>query len=596
MGFGSNGSWWKKKLAEWDPSAWYYLNEAPVDEIELVIEDIMFWRFSTRDSKRAYQELWNNYAADIFKEFPNATEVVALFDEQRSMVPKAKYPEQDERNAKRKYKGLSPDDLKKIGDKAKYLCNSASDDSQHAFDKAFPVNVWAKNEPDTSFRAFLTRYQNTPELKQDYMNFLTLHMSQPSAASQIHFRPGKLLRIDRGSVAGEKKTMLVNHEGHVKYLPEDDVGYIPGEGDLRIGDLLRKNKHKKGVWIRCADMDVIPIVLMAMRDLINRQSKLIEGRVFLDLTPSFYKTKSLALQKKRPPQVVDAVALWRAINSRLTRKYSIRSRPVETLCVFMILCGTDFVQKPARIGIESLWGAFANGGYLLLSRCFKGDNIIGEANWEGKAGSGRWIRVDEKAILHFYRYAYTYFKDKKSLASIPLLKDGYEEAKKDLLKKSYSFQVITEKYAPKKITSASLKRKRVLTHETAKAEARRVTWNAYYWMSGHAYPPPNAIQIHPRKGISMYGWEVNPETGRVVRSNTVCSSGSLNRVLSGKRRKKNPAPPHATAATKIRTKCQYGSKCYRKNKDHLRAYMHPSDSDWIHPAVSRAISVDLRTR
>jgi len=219
----------------------------------------------------------------------------------------------------------------------------------------------------------------------------------------------------------------------------------------------------------------------------------------------------------------------------------------------------------------------------------------------------RWIRVNETSITQFYRYAYTYFKDKKSLSSVSLLLGSHQEAKKDLLKKSLSFKDIAIRYAPKKPTTtvqragptappvAAMtiatpvlkKRKRVLapplTQETAQAEGRRVVWNAYYWVTGHAYAPPNAVQLHPRKGISMYGWEEDTETGKVIASTTVCSTEALDRLLSHKRRKKEkylPPPPSLGTPVQKRSNCQYGYGCYRKNKGHQRKYAHPSDPDW----------------
>ena len=612
MGFGSNGSWWKKKLAEWAPDAWYYLNEAPVEGIDVVIEDVMFLRFTTKDSKTAYQEKWTNYAGDICKEFPNATEIVALFDEDRSMVPKAKHPEQDKRY--RKYEGLTPDECARLGN-ARYLCHPASNDNEHNMERVFKVDPWPQTETDTSFKTFLKKYQRTPALKEDYMTFMTSCMMNPSEASQQYFSQGKLLRIDRGFINGQRVGMMVRPDGRTQKFDGNGgngADYIPGEGDLKIGAYLRRYKGR-GVWIRCADMDVIPIVLMAIRDLIDQDTQNIEGKIFVDLTPTVFKSKSLVYQKKRHPQVVDMVALWKAIHLKMVRKFSIQSRPVETLCLFMILCGTDFVKKPARLGIMSLWGAFEKGGYVLLARCFQGDNIVGNANWEGRAGLARWIRVNETAIVHFYRYAYTYFKDKKSLSSVSLLVGSHQEAKQDLLQKSLSFKDIAERYAPKKprtqragptapkitleeaVAAAAAapsltKRKRVmappLNQETAQAEGRRVVWNAYYWVTGHAYPPPNAVQLHPKKGTSMYGWEEDTETGKVIASTSVCSTEALEHVLSPgsqkKRRKKN------LPVMKKRTKCRFAPHCYRRNKEHKQRYIHPADADWIRPVLESA--------
>ena len=434
-------------------------------------------------------------------------------------------------------------------------------------------------------------------------------MTNPSSIAQQYFTQGKLLRIDRGLIDGKRVGLMVRPDGRTQKFDGNGANgadYIPGEGDLKIAAYLRRYKGR-GVWIRCADMDVIPIVLMAMRDLINRDTKDIEGKIFVDLTPSGFKSKSLVQQKKRPPQIVDMVALWKSIHQKMVRSYSIRTRPVGTLCLFMVLCGTDFVKKPARLGMMSLWGAFDKGGYLLLSQCFQSDSIVGDANWEGKRGLARWIRVNETAILHFYRYAYTYFKDKKSLSSVSLLLGTYQEAKKDLLQKSMSFQDIAVRYAPKKkkqVTpppaAVSNKRKRVLAppldQNTARAEARRGVWNICYWAFGHAFSPPNAVQLHPKKGTSMYGWEEDAETGEVVAANIVCSTESLERALSGgggggsrKRRKKKPAP----VKQKQRFKCRYAPKCYRKNKDHLREYIHPGDPDWIQP-VLEAASLNFR--
>lgn len=550
MGFGSNGSWWKKKLAEWAPDAWFYLNDAPTDGIQVLIEDIMLARFRTANSKGDLRKIWSNYPADIFERFPDATEVVALFDENRSMVPKAKRPEQ--KNRLRKSQGLTEQELKELGN-AKYLCHSDSY-KEEIFQRVFgaPQHLGPNDpEPPTPFRQFMAKYPHTPSLKQDFLTFLSRCMTNPPVESRLYFTPGKTLTIDRALIDGEKVGVVIEHDGYTNVFEGnggDGSSYIPGEGDLKLSAHLRKYKGK-GIWIRMADMDVLPIVLMAMKDMIDKETGEIEGKIFVDLTPLALKSDSYDRQKKYDRQVVDMVALWKAIYLKMKRSFSIQSQPVETLCAFMILCGTDFVVKPPCLGMPTLWGAFEKGGHVLLSQCFHADNTVCETDWQSKRIE-RWMTIDEEAILQFYRYAYTYFKDKKSLSSVQQIVGTHEEARKDLLQKSMSFQDIAKRYAPKK------KRKRLdsdgkevpppqrkrqpripLTEEKARAEVRRLTWNSYYWFAGHAHSPPDPVRLHPREGSAMFGWKEDPESGEVVAADVVCSSKELEEALG------SPNPP-----------------------------------------------------
>ena len=552
MGFGKNGAFWKKKLAEWAPDAWYFLKDAPREGIDVVIEDIMLKRFRTADSKQELEKIWTNYAGDVFKDFPDATKIVALFDEDRSMVSKAKWPEQKNRTAK--YRGLEEADFKALGD-AVYLCHQSSSSSsdERVFDRVFGPQelgppTTADKEAKTGFRAFLSCYHNTPRLRKDSMAFLTRCICAPSPESAEHFGPGKTVWIDRGIVDGDtqRKGLIVKHDGTVSFFSGRD--HIPAESDLKLGAYLRRHKGE-GVWIRCADMDVIPIVLLAMEDLIDRDTGNVEGKVFVDLTPLSQYTSSAP---KR--EVVDMVALWKAVFRKMRDTFSIQTHPVYTLCAFMILCGTDFVKKPSLIAMGTLWPAFANGGHMLLSNCIRTDLTVGEADWNG---GDRWLSVDEGAIINFYRYAYTYKKDKKSLtlSSVPLLFGTPGEARRDLQQKSFSFADISTRYAPRKrkkpdkAAAARAPPPLPLHEQSARAEARRLAWNVFYWYGGHAMPPPDAVQMHPENGSAMYGWKQDPDSGEVVATESVCSSEELRNLPT---HGKPPAHPRRPRKKKAR--------------------------------------------
>lgn len=595
MGFGANGAFWKKKLEEWAPEAWYYLDDAPVADFEVVIEDIMLKRFRGANSKMELELIWSTYADDVFKEFPNATEFIVLFDEDHNLIPKAKWPEQKDRS--RAYKGLTEEHFKDyraggLGN-AVYLCHP--DSTKNAiFERVFGKPLLSlvdeeqqqsSKEPATPFQTFLSLYHNTPKLRKDFISFVSQCMSEPHDPTQPTFDgPGcKTVRIDRGFFNDERKEILVEYQrGERRMITLEPEAYIPGESDLKLGQYLREHKGK-GVWIRCADMDVLPIVLLSMKDLIDKRTGNVEGQVFVDLTPLNQYTTSAVRQRTNIKQVVDMVALWKMIHRQMKALYAIDHYPVETLCAFMILCGTDFVRKPPKLAMGTLWPAFASGGHVFLSSCIRTDAIFGEEKWQPHNQTDRYLSLDEVSLLNFYRYAYTFMKNKKALMAVsPSAFCTREENHRILLGKCLSFEDIAKRYSPvpprkrKRVTegpvdggdvqpspSSSLEaeggegeeekqkeQQQPLNEFQARAEARRVLWNAFYWYSGHAIEPPNPVKLHPLDGSSMYGWQEEGASREVVAATSVCSTQSF-RVEKAHKSHKRPKVRHPTVPAAV---------------------------------------------
>lgn len=87
--------------------------------------------------------------------------------------------------------------------------------------------------------------------------------------------------------------------------------------------------------------------------------------------------------------------------------YPLSRNPIETLCVFLMCGGTDFVRSLPGIGFGTIRYTFDAGGYLLISRAIKNScsMVPCEKEEEKKESEGflrLFLSIDESCIMGFY--------------------------------------------------------------------------------------------------------------------------------------------------------------------------------------------------
>lgn len=235
-----------------------------------------------------------------------------------------------------------------------------------------------------------------------------------------------------------------------------------GESDLKVAKYLTQNKGES-IFIRCYDSDMIPIILLNMRDLVNGVS--IDTKVFLDLTCPTNAYKSGQYVRT----IIDMVALWREITNLFKCEGQCRiTSPIEVMCLLIVLSKTDFAEGFKGIGPKTVWKSFKAHGFREFG---ERQTVSMPMTLYGDSTQTRRLIVAEHELLDF-------------------------------------------------ITKRCGKRAQGIEYGKGIATIRRIFWNIDYWINGHKCTHFNPLEIHPNEYIPIYGWMVD-HRGEVVRSDTV---------------------------------------------------------------------------
>jgi hypothetical protein len=143
-----------------------------------------------------------------------------------------------------------------------------------------------------------------------------------------------------------------------------------GEADLKVVKHIGLNMNKN-ILVLSSDSDNIPILLLNARDWIDIETGNIKPNVYVD----FGEKSVVGLR------FLSITSLYRCIG-----KYMIPlkiERPIETLCIIIIITGTDYVESQYNIGPSTIWSEFNRNGYHIFKRgledsVFKSDEEIGD--------------------------------------------------------------------------------------------------------------------------------------------------------------------------------------------------------------------------
>jgi hypothetical protein len=466
----------KKLIQEWFPEARLTLEHIALTRknVSVVIED-----FSVKINNigpvaynitRLKHDV-QRHAPRTFVKFPKCQMLISLIDDPKH-TPAAKVPEQKNRAARPHFEEI---DIEVLGPLS-YL-------SQHGVDKDSEENelkrqIGSRMRKDengknkgTIFHLFMNLMLGTRSRKVDVAHFFTREIIQ-SPPETFNIGGVKRRIVLDGAVWPENKranrlrlgeedetvdplidmrdTLLYDYENSLEYdtcalsigadgarRMSQDQRPLLGEADIKIvswlnqvvqmldtstkGIVERDDSKKLAIWVDCVDTDLIPILLLWTRELIDPVTGTMKYRLFLDCTSSSSAKKAeknltdeeKELMKKYPTldhkwsqsvEVYDIPMLWRRINTTFFRIFPGISFPVETFCVLLMMGGTDFVEKPRDLAMGGLWRAFCVGGYSILARAV----IIPSETKKGHVfNEDRRVGLIESLLKEFYIFAYS---------------------------------------------------------------------------------------------------------------------------------------------------------------------------------------------
>jgi hypothetical protein len=330
-----------------------------------------------------------------------------------------------------------------------------------------------------------------------------------------------------------------------------------GEVDVKmVRDIFTNGMHEGGdVLIKTTDSDSIPIVLLALRDLINDKVRKFPFRVYVEFPDKKEELENLATEPEKhddnPPSArespvaserkkkylyFDAVEAWRSIHHFFSQKFPFFTCPIETTVSIMLLCGSDYTDKLVGITPKDIWSfCFLDEAFKYMGCSFDPygsslDNFVDDEETDAVIVSSdtgffsrHGITITHNKFYEFIKNLF-FYKKKNQIprpVAIPL----------SVLREEMNIPAI-EKYK-QAMEEAELKRKRGLPtrnpnrpflvpeDDEIHALIRRIWWTLDYWMNG-AKPVPepvmNPIAVNARN-ISVCGWQ--EENGIVVKARKI---------------------------------------------------------------------------
>lgn len=294
-----------------------------------------------------------------------------------------------------------------------------------------------------------------------------------------------------------------------------------GEADIK---LLREADIGRGkhVWIVVDDTDLIPILLLVVRSLIDPATGKVppDTSLVLDMDTNVMMGGGGSTPASGYRSVIDVVDLWRRVLRRFRADFPRVEAPIETVAFLMILPGTDYFRRFARLGVTTVWDAFAeHGGHVF----FHGKPIdVGSCVGTPAIERPRQLRVDEGRLADFVRFCYACSMGKEKVRSYisvnaatlaPILsKDtGRHVDPRTAQRMIADFTRATCPAYP--LIDAWRKKFKAkkppgdFTPEWTRACIRRATWNLLYWLNGHTHMCPDPVLACPRSSGSVYGWK-----------------------------------------------------------------------------------------
>lgn len=270
-------------------------------------------------------------------------------------------------------------------------------------------------------------------------------------------------------------------------------------------------KRRTNVYVRSYDTDIFPILLMHMR-------RWCERRYDADMKPIGNIKYNIFLSANAPTRprhkerpVLNVVAFYTNIMTRLHEAYPRIRHTIETFCTILLLCGSDYLKVAVPAGdagemlyrnshryvtTKKVWDAFNSPeGFELLFP--KGMETLPPIKTETKVDDTKscfQLRIHETRIYNFLAFVHHY----AILGTFPAA---------SLFSGSAAFQ--NQYYDYSTLRPSASVRQMPASEEYLFVFVRQLAWQLGYLMNGASDFPFDDPLSKTRDGVSIYGWGCN---------------------------------------------------------------------------------------
>ena len=306
---------------------------------------------------------------------------------------------------------------------------------------------------------------------------------------------------------------------------------ICGEGDYKIADGISMLSAGSVIFVRSCDTDMIMILLMNMRRWVDAKTQMLRYTVLLD-TNGPVRDKS----KERP--TLNVSELWRQLMRTFHVQYSWVKHPVETFATLILLTGSDYVMMKApdlaeisgvrprlskglpQVGPAAVWNAFKSprGREILFPAGMEDHPPVVVDIVHGDTSHRVAIGVDEKRWRTFAIYIYHRTIMGPDHRKVPFVLDThhqYNDMETLVQARVLKYQKALEKCGGNATAVHESNTWQLPSVAQLATMVRALAWNLDYGINAASTSPflnPFATQ----HDVSIYGWTVDSQTGRVA--------------------------------------------------------------------------------
>ena len=339
--------------------------------------------------------------------------------------------------------------------------------------------------------------------------FDTTNTVAATAAEAAMSAMGINVEVNSGPSLDEPTTIVITaradgsgNDVHISLRPS-----CVGEGDFKIAHWISQTPAGSHIFVRSSDSDMLPILLMHMRRWCQKRVDPETGASSGSIPYSIYIDTNGPVKNilnERP--VLDIVQLFRDVHMYMRKTYPWVRHPIETLCAFMLMSGSDYIKLPKRdadtgemisvgmglpqIGPRAIWTAFNHPTCreVMFPRGMQQHPPVRIDAVVDDTTTRIAIAVDERRIYNFVGFMYH-----------RLIFKEYPSA--DLF-----FQTPGGRYdftAARKVASV---RFMPPDERDTFVFVRQVAWNLGYLVNGTTESPFDDPFCKNASGVSIYGW------------------------------------------------------------------------------------------
>lgn len=354
-----------------------------------------------------------------------------------------------------------------------------------------------------------------------------------------------LKRMDYRAKTFEKRAATGVKETEHREIGESDLRWVRWlERFVKDGEESWGRWDAEGPLVVVLDMndgDVLPIALLNLCSFLPKNED-IPFRLYIhhgkmskwgDYLPTSDRKALVRRQKRR---LIDVSRLWEIIIGTLKGEFRLY-HAVEIFCALMLLPGSDYV-KAVNTRKDKIYNApFKGLGFASALKIFM-DNPQARMEFALQVKVPTCFvqignpRIDKALQFHNERmmlglvkryYQGQFYKDDNSI-SPPHgeIVESFEALRKaDNKKRARKARDVemssTQEVKKRKRTPSQPEMSDILTENEALSVIRRIFWNLDYWLRGWTgrYDPRTCLDCDPQTRVSRWGYEWNPDEGRV---------------------------------------------------------------------------------